>query len=174
LDVDYQDLYQVDWESDGVYLQINDEDVLKIRQYFFTAPLNEKNFQLAKKIYPLSRKFQHTYLADVLAITQPNTSTDLQNPGSILSVTFGDFFKRYALKATIEKPSISVVKKSKKKKVEPKQPARIKKTRKKRKTNDGTEFLQAARKQPDEANTLIERINKKATASPKKINKNFL
>ena len=172
-DVNFQDLNQVDWESDGLYLQMNDEDALKIRQYFSIAPLDEENFQLAKKIYPISRKIKLTYPADVSGITQ-DTLTDPQDPGSILSATYAAFLERYTLRTTSDKQSTSVVKKSKKKKSGPKQPARVEKSRKKKKLDDRTEFLRSARKQLDEANALIERMNKKTATSPKKINKNFL
>jgi hypothetical protein len=152
---------------------MNDEDALKIRQYFSIAPLDAENFQLIKKIYPISRKIQLTYPADVSGITQ-DTLTDPQDPGSILSATYAAFLERYTLKTTSDKQSTSVVKKSKKKKSGPKQLARVEKTRKKKKLDDGTEFLQSARKQLDKANALIERMNKKTTISPRKINKNFL
>jgi hypothetical protein len=172
-DVSYQDLTQVDWERDGLYLQINEEDALKIRDYFSIAPLDEEKLQLAKKIFSLSQKIQLALHRDAPVITE-DAQIAPQGPGTILSETYGAFLKRYKLKENSDKKSASVVKKSKRKKNEPKKPTRVEKTRKQKKIDDVTEFLQSHRKQLDEANTLIERINKKATISPKKINKNFL
>ena len=171
-DVNYQDLDQVGWGNDDLHLQINSEDALKIRQYFSTAPLDQDHLQLAKKIYSLSRKIQLAHFAGVPAIAQDKPAPP-QDPGSLLSETYGAFLERYKLNADNDKKSASITKKSKNKKSGAKERERVEKIRKK-KINDRTEPLQSARKQLDEANALIERINKKNTTSPKKANKHFL